>query len=227
MIRALSEAEKRFVLAIGGLSALCIVFYAHRAVISRTFRFDFIFGNLALAWLGLIFGWLLVQQLTKTRWLSWQNLGLSILWLMFLPNTWYVLTDFLHVHPTGEVSELYDIVLISILVICGFALGFASLYLVHQEFRKRFSEQRSTLLVAGVIFVSSFSIYLGRVLRWNSWDVITNPSGVILNVSDRIIDPLGHQRAFNITGLFFVLICSVYFALWYILRSDKPRANKR
>lgn len=227
MIRALDEAEKRFVLAVGGLSILCIIFYAYRALISQTFRYDFVLGNLALAWLGLAFSWLLVQQLKKRRWLSWQNLGLTALWLIFLPDTWYVLTDFLHVRPTGEVSELYDIVLMSILVVCGFVLGFASLFLVHKELSRRLSAQKSALLIALVIFLSSFAIYLGRVLRWNSWDVIANPGGLVLNVSDRIIDPLGHQRALNITGLFFVLICSIYFALWYILQPAKSRAKKR
>jgi uncharacterized membrane protein len=219
----LNEVEKRFVRAAVFLSGLTVFFFSYRVLITQSFRFEFVFGNLALAWLGLFFGWLLVRNLRYKRWVSWQNILLSILWLMFLPNTWYVLTDFLHVLPLGEVSQLYDIVLISTLVFTGFILGFASLYLVHQELRKRLSENWSTIIVVLVIFVSSFAIYLGRDLRWNSWDVITNPSSVILNVSDRVIDPLGHPRAINITGLLFILIGSVYFALWTFLQPASPR----
>ncbi len=214
----LGKTEKRYLQTVGYLSGLCVFLYAFRALISQSFRLGFIFENLALAWLGLIFGWLLVRSLQNRSWLSWQNIGLTILWLMFLPNTWYVLTDFLHVLPTGEVSELYDIVLMSILVIIGFVLGFTSLFLVHRELLKRISENRSALVVAAIILLSSFAIYLGRDLRWNSWDVITNPSGLILNVSDRVVDPFGHRQAINVTGLFFVLICSVYFSLWAFLR---------
>lgn len=214
----LSDTEKRFVGSVGYLSGLCIVLYAFRAFISQSFRLGFVFENLALAWLGLIFGWLLVKRLQKLPWLSRQNIGLSILWLLFLPNTWYVLTDFLHVFPTGEVSQLFDIVLICLLVINGFVLGFTSLFLVHRELLKRLNQNQSTAVIAAVILLASFAIFLGRDLRWNSWDVITNPSGLILNVSDQVIDPFSHRQAINVTGLFFVLISSLYFSAWFFLK---------
>jgi uncharacterized membrane protein len=217
----LNEVERRFVKSVGLLSALCISFYVYRILITGTWRFTFILSNLLLAWLGLIFGWLLARQVKGSSWVSWDSLTLTVLWLAFLPNTWYVLTDFLHVRPTGEVSEIYDIVLIGTLVINGFILGFTSLYLVHRQLIKRVSENWSLLLVAGVILISSFAIYLGRNLRWNSWDVIANPSGVILSVSDRIVDPLGHPRALNITGLFFILLSSIYFSIWTFFHPHK------
>lgn len=220
---ALSEVEKRFMRSMSFLGGLCVFFYVSRAFIAQSFRLGFIFENLALAWLGLIFGWLLVKSLQKHPWLSWQNIGLSIAWLLFLPNTWYVLTDFLHVLPTGEVSELFDIVFICLLVINGFVLGFTSLFLVHRELLKRLSPNQSTAVVAAVILLASFAIFLGRDLRWNSWDVITNPSGLILNVSDQVIAPFSHRQAINVTGLFFVLISGVYFALWNFLNPHKGR----
>jgi uncharacterized membrane protein len=221
----LNEVERRFVKSVGLLYALCISFYVYRILITGTWRFTFILSNLLLAWLGLIFGWLLARQVKGSSWVSWDSLTLTVLWLAFLPNTWYVLTDFLHVRPTGEVSEIYDIVLIGTLVINGFILGFTSLYLVHRQLIKRVSENWSLLLVAGVILISSFAIYLGRNLRWNSWDVIANPSGVILSVSDRIVDPLGHPRALNITGLFFILLSSIYFSIWTFFHP--PKSNPR
>lgn len=214
----LNEAEKRYAQALVLLSILCLAFFWGRVIISGTFRYMFIPWNLALAWLGLVFGWLLVRNLSNIRWLSWQNVGLTILWLIFLPNTWYVLTDFLHVFPTGEISELYDVVTMGTLVVTGFSLGFISLYLVHKEFFKRLGEKRSLVAVVAVILLASFAIYLGRVLRWNTWDVIANPGGLIINVSERIIDPLGHPRAVNITGLFFVLLCGIYAAIWSVIR---------
>jgi uncharacterized membrane protein len=160
----LNETEERFVRSVGLLSILCIAFFLYRLLISGTWRFSFVFVNLALAWLGLIFGWLLARRLKDNNWISWRSIVLTLLWLVFLPNTWYVLTDFLHVQPTGEVSEIFDIVLVGTLVINGFILGFTSLYLVHQQTRRRLSEQKSALLVAGVILTSSFTlagIYVG------------------------------------------------------------------
>jgi uncharacterized membrane protein len=217
----LNEAEERYLKSAGLLSVLCISFLVYRVIITGTWRYGFVIGNLVLAWLGLVFGWLLVKRINKDGWLSWRGIGLTVLWLVFLPNTWYVLTDFLHVKPTGEVSEIYDIVLIGSLVINGFILGFTSLYLVHSQMLRRISGKKSFILVCGVILIASFAIYLGRNLRWNSWDVLTNPSGIIVSVSDRIVDPLGHPRALNITGLFFVLLSSLYFAIWNFLQPPK------
>ena len=220
----LREADFRYLKAVGLISLLCLAFFVVRLVLTGSSAYLFIPGNLVLAWLGLFFGWVLVQQLKITRWASWQNIALSFLWLFFLPNTWYVLTDFIHVYPTGDISELYDIVMVGTLVISGFILGFTSLFLIHKELLKRFGNRRAGQLVAGIILPASFAIYLGRDLRWNSWDVVANPSGIILNVSDRLIDPLGHLRAFNVTGLFFVLLSVMYLAVWLAFGPPKKRS---
>jgi uncharacterized membrane protein len=224
MIR-LSRQETKFIQALGFLSLICVGLFLLRVIATGSFRYFFIPGNLALAWLSLFFAWLLVNRLRARRWLSWQNIGLSILWLIFLPNSWYVLTDFIHVQPTGEISQLYDIVLVCSLVVCGFIAGFTSLYIVHLQLRKRLGERVSAEMIAAIILAASFAIYLGRALRWNSWDVIANPSGLILNVSDRLFDPLGYPRSLNITGLFFVMLGSIYWSIWLFL--PRPALRKR
>lgn len=219
-----AEVGRRFITAIVWLSVADLLFLGLRILLTGTARYWFVPENLALAWASLFFAWNLNKNLTTKRWLSWQNIVLTILWLVFLPNTWYVLTDFIHVFPNGEINQLYDIVMIGLLVFCGFILGLASLFLVHKQLVKRLSSSTSYLLVELVLLLASFAIYLGRDLRWNSWDVITNPSGVIVNVSDRIIDPFGSARAFNITILFFLMLSIIYAAVWWVLR-PMPRKS--
>lgn len=209
-----SQAARHYVEALGLASLLCLAMLGFRAQVTGSTHYWFIPENLLLAWAGLAFGWLLVTQLKVRRWLSWQNIGLSIVWLFFLPNTWYVLTDFLHVYPTGEISELYDIVMVGTLVMTGFVLGFTSLYLVHKELTKRLSLAESWAVVESIILLASFAIYLGRVLRWNSWDLVTNTSGLIINVSDRVVDPAGNPHAWSMTGLFFVVLSVSYVAVY-------------
>jgi uncharacterized membrane protein len=217
-----ADLQGRYLLAMGLLSAGAIATLGIRIIYTGTVRYWFVPENLALAWLGLFFAWLLGRRLTRRRWLSWQNLGLTLMWLFFLPNTWYVLTDFIHIFPNGEISQLFDIVLMSLLLICGFILGFTSLFLVHRQLLARLDQLRSYLLIELAIFGSSFAIYLGRDLRWNSWDVIRSPQNVLVNVSDRIFDPLGSQRAVNVTLLFFFLISLIYFCFWIV---TKPPAR--
>ena len=209
-----NEATKRYVESMLLLSLLCLGLLIYRTITTGITRYWFIPGNLVLAWAGLAFGWLLCEQLKNRPWRSWQNISLSVLWLFFLPNTWYLLTDSLHVFPTGEVSELYDVALMACLTLTGFLLGFTSLYLVHKQLVRSLSPARSWLLVELVLFISSFGIYLGRVLRWNSWDIVSNPTGLIINVSDRFIDPLGNPHALDITGLFLVILTVSYIAFW-------------
>ncbi len=212
----LREVEVRYLKAIGLVSVLCVALFIVRALAIGNTSFVFVPENLALAWLALAFAWALSRQLKEQRWTSWQNVSLSVLWLLFLPNTWYVLTDFVHIFQGGQISQIYDIAMITTLVFAGFALGFASLLIVHKEFLKRWSKQQSMGAVTIILLLASFAIYLGRDLRWNTWDVVTNPGGIILNVSDRVIDPFGHPRAVNVTGLFFILLSVLYLAIWQL-----------
>jgi uncharacterized membrane protein len=221
-MRRQSDLKARYLISVGLLSAAAIFFLGFRVLLTGTVRYWFIPENLALAWIGLFLAWLLTKELKNRRWLSWQNLGLTALWLMFLPNTWYVLTDYIHIVPTAEISQLFDIILMSLLVFTGFILGFTSLFLIHRELLHRLGEVKSYLLIELAIFTSSFAIYLGRDLRWNSWDVIKNPGGLLVNVSDRIADPFGSQRALNVTLLFFLLINVIYLAFWLFSRPASP-----
>jgi uncharacterized membrane protein len=220
-----SLLSKRVLAALGLVSGLTLFMFVFRVLVTGTDRYWFIPQNLALAWLSLLTSWLLVSQLTKHRWLSWQNVALSVLWLTFLPNTWYVLTDFLHVFSTGEISQIYDIAMMMSLVLCGFALGFISLYLVHLEFLKRWPAHTAHAVITAVLLLSSFGIYLGRDLRLNTWDVLYRPEGLILNVSDRLINPLENPRAVTVTVLFFILLATIYGAIW--LASGPHKAKKR
>jgi uncharacterized membrane protein len=213
---------KRFLMAVGLLSLTEIILFDLRVLLTGSNHYSFIPWNLGLAWISLLLAVALVRNLKYHRWLGWQNFSLSVLWLVFLPNAWYVLTDFVHVTPTAEISQLYDIVLISLLVVIGFILGFGGLFLVHRELLRRFSVLRSYLFIEGAILIASFAIYIGRDLRWNTWDVISNP-GVLINVSDKITDPFGSPRAINVTVLFFVLTSVLYLAFWIFTYPGKPR----
>jgi len=213
-----SEVLPRFLLSAGLLSAATIFLLSFRLLLSGTIRYWFIPENLALAWVCLLGAWALVRNLKRQPWSGWQNILLSFLWLIFLPNAWYVLTDFVHIFPNGEVSQIFDIVLMSLLALTGFSLGITSLLIVHNELIKRLSELKSYVFIELAILTSSFAVYLGRDLRWNTWDVIKNPAGVIVNVSDSIVNPFGSYRALNVTLLFFVLVSVIYAAVWIFAR---------
>lgn len=216
----LNRAETHFLEAALLISSLCLGMFFLRLALTGTSRYWFVPQNLLLAWAALVFSWLLTKRLQNHSWLSWQPIILTLFWLALLPNTWYVMTDLTHIVVTGEISQLYDITLFNSLVIVGFMAGFTSLLLVHKQILRRLAPISASLIVTAIILFASFAIYIGRDLRWNSWDIIANPGGLILNVSDRLTDPFGRPRMVNVTSLFFLTIGVGYAALW---RLAKPR----
>ena len=87
------------------------------------------------------------------------------------------------------------------------------------------SLRASSVLIAIILFMCSFAIYLGRDLRWNSWDVLVNPAGILFDVSDHLIHPLQNGAMFSMTFSFFVLLGSLYVVGWQLgeaTRSDSP-----
>ena len=206
-------------------NGLSLFLYFFRVVGARDFRYWFLFWNLLLAWAPLAFAWGLVTRLPHSRWLTGINIALTFLWLGFLPNSFYVVSDLIHLKSTGEVSLLYDAVLFFSVIFNGFVSGFISLYMVHRELLRRFTRRQAHSVVGVVILLCSFAIYLGRNLRWNTWDILVNPFGLVFDVSDRLINPVAHPQAFVTTMTFFLLISSMYMVVWQLVQallSDKP-----
>ncbi len=201
-------------------STVSLLFLLFRKLESGSGRYLFLVWNLFLAWLPLLFGWLLVKRIREGKsWSSTPNILLAVLWIAFLPNSFYIVSDFIHLHATGEVSLLYDVVMMSSFVFNGFVAGFLSLLMVHNQMIKRIGRAYAHTLIAVILLACSFAIYLGRNLRWNSWDLAVNPTGIIFDVSDRVIAPAAHLQSFVITAIFFALLGSMYLVIWQTVRA--------
>lgn len=208
-------------------SGISVLLYVVRAVASDSDRYWFLNWNLVLAWLPLLFAWLLKERLKTTLWFTWQNIGLTLLWLGFLPNSFYLVSDFIHLRSTGEVSLLYDVVLFVSFAWNGYVIGFSSLYIVHKELLKKLRDRNAHLIVGTVLLLCGYAIYLGRYLRWNTWDVLVNPAGLLFDVSDRFINPISNPQMFTTTAMFFVLLVSMYGFVWHASRILNSQPSKR
>ncbi|HET6924951.1 MAG TPA: DUF1361 domain-containing protein, partial [Candidatus Saccharimonadales bacterium] len=171
-----------------------------------------------LAWLPLLLAAWLDVVLRKHRWTSWYGLIVSALWVLFLPNSFYMVSDFIHLQEVPRVDLLYDAVMFTSFIFVGLALGISSLYLVHRQFRRRFSQRLSAVFLCVVFALCGFAIYLGRDLRWNSWDVLTNPGGLLFDISDRILHPSAYSEMFLTITSFGVLIASMYALVYQAAR---------
>lgn len=174
----------------------------------------FMFWNLLLAWVPVGLSWQLVKYLGQKSWREPVAVGLTLLWLAFLPNSFYMISDLVHLQQTGDIGILFDVVLLVSFIWNGLLAGFISLVTIHRALVRRVPELRAHYLIAAVLLANSFAIYLGRSLRWNSWDVITNPGGLLFDVSERAINPFTYPEAFVTTGTFFLLLGSTYMVIW-------------
>jgi uncharacterized membrane protein len=191
-------------------SGVSVGLFLIRVIVVDNVRYWFMFWNLFLAWLPVLFAFWLRNRLVTTRWWTWQNLLLTLLWLSFLPNSFYMVSDLIHLENTDEILQLYDVAMMTSLIANGLILGYMSVYVVHQELLKRLKASWAHLLIGLVLLSCGFAIYLGRYLRWNTWDVLINPAALLFDISDRIINPGGYPETFTITLVFFVLIASIY-----------------
>jgi len=201
------------------LSLAAILLWVISAAANRSLHYWFLLWNLLLAWLPLIFAsWLLRTVQPRKGWRHWQSKALLGLWLIFLPNAFYLITDYMHLQDVPRVDAMLDIVMFTMFVIAGLAVGYTSLFMVHRALKPKLIRPQQITAITALFVLCGFALYLGRQMRWNSWDIITDPFGLIFNVSDVIIHPGAHPQAFTMTLLF-----ASFFGLLYgvIVRASK------
>jgi uncharacterized membrane protein len=111
------------------------------------------------------------------------------------PNAPYLVTDLKYVSGDGgRIPVLYDVLLFSAGAWTGLLLGLTSLFLVHIAARRFVGTLNAWALVVAVLTLSSFGIYLGRVQRWNSWDVFANPVPLGAQLLQGLAHPVDYPR---------------------------------
>lgn len=197
-------------------SGVSLLFYVLGGLESGDWGRWYLVWNLVLAWIPFGLSVWLYNILANEKWSDWFPLGLTVIWLCFLPNTFYMLTDLIHVTEGDTADVTYNVVLFTSFISVSVSLGFASLALVHRELRRRLPARVAWEVVLGILFLVSFAIYVGRYLRWNTWDIVTNPAGILFDISERVINPTAHPQTYATTLMFFVLLSTGYYAVWKV-----------
>ncbi len=165
----------------------------------------FLLWNLFLAWLPYL------VSLTLERWNSKILIGITLMaWLVLFPNAPYIITDFLHLKTRLPIPRWYDVMLLFSFSFTGLMLGLFSLLEVHRYLRQKCRKRIAHFLVLFTIPLCGFGIYIGRFLRWNSWDVITRPHALFVDLLNVLSQPVAH---FNTLGL--ALVISIFLMITY------------
>ena len=146
----------------------------------------------------------------------------GVVWLLFLPNAPYLITDLVHLQPRSPVPYWFDIGLFAAFAGAGVLAAFSSFGDVQQVASRRFGRWTGWAVVAVASFAAGFGIELGRMGRWNSWDVLTQPGDLFREVLARVVEPWAHPRALAVAMLYGSVLLFGYVAV-RILVAERGR----
>lgn len=185
---------------LGGVSLLLLMI---RLKLTHSFFLLFLAWNLFLAFIpySMTF-WLTARKSTQ----KYKLLGWFGLWLLFLPNAPYIITDFIHLTHLESNLFILDTLVISAFAISGLLFYLISVHDMKQLFQKNFSEKLTNIIFVLVPFLCGFGIYLGRFLRWNSWDIIQRPDVLVRDILEIAFIPSENGLAWIVTIAFGIVL---------------------
>lgn len=186
-----------------GSTALCI----WRFVGWGAETYNFMVWNLWLAWIPFALSVWIADWSRRRRGKRFVLVCVAVLWLLFYPNTLYILTDLIHLTPRDGVPLIFDVAMLTSFVWNGLFLGFLSLYLVQHMIKRFWGTVASWIGVTGILLLTNIGIYLGRFLRWNSWDILVSPLAIIVDAWRLVVYPsLSIWLALSGATLFFLFL---------------------
>jgi len=197
---------------LGALLVWSVALVLLRATWTHSGYYLFLLWNLFLAVVPLLASALLRRVADRSA-TDLVQLAMLALWLLFLPNAPYILTDVVHLHPDGSHLYWYDLGMVLSCAGTGLLIGYASLFDVHELVERRFGQRPGWSAAVVALLACGYGVYLGRVQRWNSWDVVTNPQGLFLSIVETALNPARHLHAFALSGLFSIGLVAGYATL--------------
>jgi len=213
----------RAVLALLFASGVSVALVAARIAWTGRVQYGFLAWNLFLAWLPLLFALLACDAYREGDNRNWRFLGFGATWLLFFPNAPYIFTDIIHLSTRYYNHFWIDLVLVLLCALTGLVLGFVSLFLMQNIIKRMFGSAASWLFIAGVAGLSGFGIYLGRFLRFNSWDVVLKPFALSRGIGQWAADPLAHPASVAFPALFATFLFIAYLMLYGLTHLQQPQ----
>ncbi len=220
-ISNLRENNRLSVTIILAMSCLLSVsIEAFRVYYSGFNTYLFLIWNLFLAILPYVISTFFLLYYKKINSLILTGIILTS-WLLLFPNAPYIVTDFFHLDQKAAIPYWYDLGMILSFAWNGLMLGFISLYDIQTALARRFGALKGWAFAIFSLILGSFGIYLGRYERFNSWDVLTNPVELFVDIANRFIHPFAHPRTMLMTILFSVVLSFGYVTLSLLFRPGK------
>ena len=191
------------------LGLLSITLMLLRVKITKDIYLLFLIWNLFLGYIPFF----LSSEIKNTVPGTYKFYLLILGWLLFLPNSFYLLTDFVHLHHNSDLQYLFDALLLACFSIAGFYAGISSMLHIHGLLEMKYSSQKCRRLIVILCYLVSFGVYLGRILRFNSWDILSKPIDLFANILNSIQNYHTYEFTFYF-GTFILIVYSISYLLF-------------
>ena len=203
--------EKQRIAVIGVISLWCTALIAYRLHLAWDMLPIWLVWNLILAAVPMLFS--AGFRAANARKRPFLANGSFCLWLLFLPNSPYILTDLIHLARRPDVPLWYDLAMLVFCAGTGVMFGYLSLMEIHNVVEGMFGKTTGWAVATASLMLSGFGVYLGRFLRWNSWNAITNPIKLFKGVIGVFSNPGTHPHPVPFTLIFGTGLIVGYLAL--------------
>lgn len=201
----ISGISKMLLLSIGFSMSLLVL----RFFYSATFDYSFYGWNTFLAAIP----YLVSTQLLHLKKMNGLALLLLLIWLVFFPNAPYIITDLFHYEERLPVPYWYDLVLVISSAWNGLILGIVSLMNVEKFLSRYWKPFWVTVCEFVSLLLCGYGVFIGRFLRFNSWDVVTDPRILLYSSARHVLLPQQYPKLWAFTLLFSVLLGIIYFTV--------------
>lgn len=201
----ISPVSKMLLLSIAFSMSLLLVRYRF----APTLDYNFYPWNIFLAAIPYVIS----TQLGKLTKINLVAIVLLLAWLLFFPNAPYIITDIFHYEQRLPIPYWYDLILVISAAWNGLILGIISLLNVQKFLAQHLKPFWVTICELLSLLLCSYGIFIGRFLRFNSWDIVTDPRVLVYSSAHHVLVPQNYQKLWVFTLLFAVMLGLIYFTV--------------
>ena len=157
-----------------------------------------------------------------TQWLSFDSrikesrmklAMVLLLWLLFIPNAFYIITDLFHLDKFDKAPKWFDLLLIFSFAWNGIIFGIVSTRKIEIVLENITGRRGSLFFVFIVMCLNAFGIYIGRYLRFNSWDIVTQPFSLFGEMFKVLFHPLQNKMEWGMIAVYAVFMTVLYITI--------------
>lgn len=190
---------------------LAVVLNIVRIVIFHSLYLAYMLWNIFLAILPFVVSSILLWYANKNKLPTIIFILGSMVWILLLPNAPYIVTDLIHIGRGHGAPILFDTFLLFSSAWLGVLLFVNSLSHIEKILLYKYGNRIALIKVPSIILLVSIGVYIGRYLRFNSWDVFADPT-FFGNTWQGVVHPINITEAIIFITTCFFFLCMSYWA---------------